>query len=130
VEIASRVHGDVLVVAPSGRLDHAVAADFERTLLPLLDPAAGSKAGVIIDLTRVDYISSVGLRVLMIAGKSMRARRSRIAVAGLQKVVAEIFAISRFDGVVEVYPSVDAALAAISPDAQRAFEASQRRPER
>jgi anti-sigma B factor antagonist/stage II sporulation protein AA (anti-sigma F factor antagonist) len=130
VELASHVHGDVLVVAPSGRLDHAVAADFERTLLPLLDPAAGSKAGIVLDFSRVDYISSVGLRVLMIAGKAMRARRARIAVASLQTIVAEIFAISRFDGVVEIHPSVEVALASISPDARRAFDASRHRPGR
>ena len=40
----------------------------------------------------------------MIAAKQMRARGARIAVAALQPVVAEIFAISRFDSVLEVFP--------------------------
>ena len=61
---------------------------------------------LVLDFAGVEYISSVGLRVLMIAAPSRCAAGSaRIAVAGLQPVVAEIFAISRFDMVLEVFPS-------------------------
>jgi anti-sigma B factor antagonist/stage II sporulation protein AA (anti-sigma F factor antagonist) len=59
----------------------------------------------------------------MIAAKQMRGRGARIAVAALQPVVAEIFAISRFDSVLEVFPSVREALAKVSPAALAAFEA-------
>ena len=48
-----------------------------------------------LDFADVEYISSAGLRVLMIAAKQMRARDAKIAVAALQPMVAEIFAISR-----------------------------------
>ncbi len=57
---------------------------------------------LVLDFAGVDYISSVGLRVLMIAAKQTRGNGARIAVAALQPVVAEIFAISRFDHVLEV----------------------------
>ena len=124
MEITHRAYADVVVVAPAGRLDHTVAEDFERSLLPLLDPAAGGGAGIVLDFSRVDYISSVGLRVLMIAGKAARARGARIAVAGLRPVVQEIFAISRFNGVVEMFPTVAAAVAAISPAAATAYDAA------
>ena len=60
----------------------------------------------------------------MIAAKEMRARRARIAVARLQPVAAEIFAISRFDKVLEVFPAVRDALAAISPTALAAYDAA------
>ena len=70
---------------------------------------------MILDFSGVEYISSVGLRVLMIAAKQMRARGARIAVAALQPVVAEIFAISRFDSVLDVYPTVRDAIAKLSP---------------
>jgi anti-anti-sigma factor len=130
VEITHRAYADVVVVAPAGRLDHTVAEAFERSLLPLLDPAAGAGAGLVLDFARVDYISSVGLRVLMIAGKAARARSARIAVAGLRPVVQEIFAISRFNGVVEIFPTVAAALAAIAPIAATAFDVATGAPKR
>lgn len=129
MEISSRGFADVVVVVPEGRIDHAAAGDFERALLPLVEPSRGAVAGLVLDFTRIGYISSVGLRVLMVAAKQMRARRARIAVAGLQPVVAEIFAISRFDSVLEVFVSVRTALDAISPAALAAFDAAANSPD-
>lgn len=116
----SRHFGNIAVGIPAGRLDHSAAAGFEQALLPLAeDPQA---AGLIVDFATVEYISSVGLRVLMIAAKRMRERKARIAAAALQPLVAEIFAISRFDSVFEIFPSLREALAAMSPEALAAYD--------
>ena len=118
----SRRFGNVAVAIPAGRLDHAAAAAFESSLLPLAnDPQC---AAVVLDLAGVEYISSVSLRVLMLAAKAARARKARIAAVALQPIVAEIFTISRFDSVYETFPSVADALAAISADARAAYDAS------
>ena len=90
---------------------------------PYTGSATGGRISRVLDFGGVPYISSVGLRVLMIAAKQMRSRHARIAVAGLQPVVAEIFAISRFDKVLEVFPAVRDALAAIAPIALGAYDA-------
>ena len=121
MEITHRAYADVVVVAPAGRLDHTVAEDFERSLMPLLDPAAGGGAGLVLDFSRVDYISSVGLRVLMLASKQAKAQGCALAVCGLQAVVREIFEISRFNLVLQVFPSLREALAALSTEALAAF---------
>ena len=91
--------------------------------MPLLEHS-GINKGVVLDFAGVEYISSVGLRVLMVAAKQMRTREAKIAVAGLQPVVAEIFAISRFDRVLDVYPSVRNALEKLSAPALEAFNAA------
>ena len=49
----------------------------------------------------------------MIASKSLRARGARIAVAAMQQVVTEILDICRFSAVVEIFPTVDAAVEAM-----------------
>ena len=121
VQFESRHYGNIIVAAPSGRIDHAAAIPFERALTPLLGNVEA--AGLVLDFGDVDYISSVGLRVLMVAAKQMRARKARIAVATLQPVVAEIFKISRFDAVVEVFPSLRGALGALSPVARDVYDA-------
>lgn len=128
MEIANRVHGDTIVVAATGRVDHATAAEFERAVVPLLDASAGTRAGLVFDLTDVTYISSVGLRVLMIASKALRARGARIAVGAMQPMVAEIFEICRFRAVVEVFPTVEEALAALSAPAADARASSTNAP--
>ncbi|HSN45464.1 MAG TPA: STAS domain-containing protein [Casimicrobiaceae bacterium] len=124
MDIASHRYADVAVVAPLGRLDYGNAGDLERTLAPLLEAVPTAPVGVVIDCAGIDYISSIGLRALLIAAKAMRARSGRIAAAGLQPVVAEIFAISRFQNVVEVFDTPAAALASMSAAALAAFETS------
>ncbi len=121
MQIASQRYADVVVVAPEGRLDFGNAGDLERALAPCLAAADEAPAGVVVDCRRVDYISSIGLRALMIAAKALRGRGARIAAAGLQPVVAEIFAISRFHAVVEVFDTPAAALASMSAAAAAAY---------
>ena len=128
MEIMNRVYGDMIVVAPTGRIDHATAADFEREVVPLLDASAGPRGGLVFDLAGVGYISSVGLRVLMIASKALRARGGRIAVAAMQPVVAEILEICRFGAVVEIFATVDEALGAMSPAAAASHAAAAKAP--
>ncbi|MEO8739313.1 MAG: STAS domain-containing protein [Casimicrobiaceae bacterium] len=122
VQLSVRHFADVVVALPAGRIDHAAAGLLEAQLMPVLERSAADHLAAVLDFANVEYISSVGLRVLMIAAKSMRARDRLIAIAALQPLVAEIFAISRFDKVLTVYPSVRAALEALSPTALAAFD--------
>lgn len=124
VEISSRQFVDVVVAAPVGRIDHNSAGRLEEALSPLLEQSGINKGAVVLDFAGVEYISSVGLRVLMVAAKQMRAHDAKIAVVNLQPVVAEIFAISRFDRVLDVYPSIRSALEKLSAPALKAFNAA------
>ena len=119
MEFSSRQFADIVVATPVGRIDHAEAGKFMAALGPSL--ASDGNAGLVIDFSRVEYIGSIGLRVLMVAAKQMDARKGAIAVAALRPPVAEIFAISRFDKVLDVQPSVPAALQSFSSEALAAF---------
>lgn len=121
MQIATRQFADTIVAAPAGRIDHRSAADLEAALLPLVAQAAARKSAIVLDFSAVDYISSVGLRVLMIAAKQMRAADARLSVTALQSVVAEIFTISRFDKVLVVCATLEDALAQSSPAALAAY---------
>lgn len=121
MQLAPRSYADVTVATPGGRIDHRSAAELEAALAPLLDAAIARRGALVLDFAGVDYISSVGLRVLMLAARRMREAQAPLALAALQTVVAEIFTISRFDKVLAVHPSVDAALAALSADAHAAW---------
>jgi anti-anti-sigma regulatory factor len=58
----------------------------------------------------------------MLAAKEARTQGGRIVLAALRPVVAEIFQISRFDMVFEIFPSVREALGAVSASAVAAFD--------
>jgi len=126
VEFSSQRLADVVVAIPVGQIDHPNAGLLEQGLAPILDAADLPMTGLVLDFSRVDYISSMGLRVLLMAAKQLRARNARIAVAALQPVVAEIFGIARFNHVLEVFPDVRAALGQLSKDALAAYDAPAR----
>ena len=123
MQFSSRQFANVAVAEVAGRIDHAGAAAFEQSLSPLLAGSGSSKGGVVLDFGGVEYISSVGLRVLMIAAKEMRGHGARIILAAPQPVVAEILAISRFDRVLEMAPTVRRALEWLSAPALAAYDA-------
>ena len=118
---------DVVVAAPAGRIDHTNAESLNRALAPVLDRCGVDFRGLVLDLAHVDYISSIGLRVLMLAAKEARAHRCGIAVAALQPMVGEIFEISRFNYLLDVHDTVRDALEALSAPALSAYEAAEPR---
>ena len=123
MQLTTQQFADTIVVAPAGRIDHRSAADLESALTPLLTDAAARRGPVVLDFSGVEYISSVGLRVLMIAARQMRAAQALLSVAALQSVVAEIFTISRFDKVLTVNATLEDAMAHASDAALAAYRA-------
>ena len=117
----THAYADVVVVSAEGRVDFAGAQALEAAVAPSLAPDSGVR-GLVIDLGKVDYISSVGLRVLMVAAKALRARKASIAIASLKPIVAEIVEISRFHHVVDVRRDVREAVGAISAQALAAYD--------
>jgi anti-sigma B factor antagonist len=128
VQIDTRHYADTIVAAPTGRIDHRSAAELESALAPLLTDAGARGGALVLDFSGVEYISSVGLRVLMLAARQMRTQQAKLSVAALQSVVAEIFTISRFDKVLVVYPTLPDALAQSSAAALAAYRAEHPSP--
>jgi anti-sigma B factor antagonist len=124
MEFSSRKLADVIIAAPTGEIDHPNAQELQRVLTPIVDETAAGRTSLVLDFSGVEYISSMGLRVLMVAAKQMRGRGARIAVAALRPVVKEIFDIARFNHVLEVFPSLRAALHEMSPPALAAYDAA------
>ncbi|MBT4486672.1 MAG: STAS domain-containing protein [Rhodospirillaceae bacterium] len=106
--------GDVRVLSPVGRVDHATVSAFQEALFPRLEDCGDDGVAIVLDLSEVEYISSVGLRVLMLAAKQCKNQRGDIAVAALGEQMREIFQISRFDMVFPIYDDRAAAVAALA----------------
>jgi anti-sigma B factor antagonist len=111
LKVSARQHAHALVASTVGRIDHLSAAAFEAALAPHLAQAAATHGALVLDFAGVDYISSVGLRVLMIAAKQAREGGFKLLVAAPQTVVAEIFTISRFNRVLTLTATLEEALA-------------------
>ena len=115
-------YGDVMVLRPEGRLDQESSEVFQIQLLSLITEKTAPQANLILDLSGVNYVSSVGLRALMIVAKQCSASDGQLALTNLSAVVLEIFEISRFNLIIDVYEDVETALGTISQDALAAYK--------
>jgi anti-anti-sigma factor len=113
MEVGVERRRNARVIAVKGRIDHLNASAFHEKLTPHLQDCRSGGEAIVLDLTGLDYISSAGLRIFMIAAKQARAQGGRIAVAQMQAVVQEIFEISHFHLVYEIFATTDAAVAAM-----------------
>ena len=97
----------LLVVSPSGKLDSGNSQAFEEALLAQMDAHI---RGVIFDFSKLDYISSAGLRVLLRTLKQFQTKGLRFMLTGLNSTVREILEIAGFLAYFEVFNTVEEAL--------------------
>ena len=119
--LASRRYAGAVVLRVEGRLDQDTCDTFRADLMHEVDGAAREGGTVVLDLSGLEYVSSAGLRCFMLASREAKAMQARIYVAQLQPMVDEIFGISHFNLVFQVFPTVRDALAAVSPEAAAAY---------
>jgi anti-anti-sigma factor len=122
MNVSSRRYANAIVVRVEGRLDQDTCEAFRSDLMGFVDGAGRDGGAIVLDLSPLDYVSSAGLRCFMLASRQAKAQHGRIFVASLQPMVAEIFEISHFNLVFQVFPSVREALGAVSAEAASAFE--------
>jgi anti-sigma B factor antagonist len=122
--LQARHYGNALVLGVAGRLDQDNCDAFRADLMAHVEKSALEGGAVVLDLSGLEYISSAGLRCFMLASRQAKAQHGRIFVAALQAMVAEIFEISHFNLVFQVFPTVREALAAASSEAAAAFDAA------
>ena len=103
-----------VIVSPGGPVDQENAEDCESRLISSVEEASGSGGSLIIDFRNVDYMSSVGLRALMMAVKAAKQASVKILVTGMNETMQEIFRISGFEKLLVVHESLESALAAAS----------------
>jgi anti-anti-sigma factor len=124
MDLAPRRFADTLVLAPAGRIDHASAETFHAALAGYLSACGAGRDKLVLDLSGLEYISSAGLRILILAAKQCKAQGGTLLLAGLRPLVQEIFDIGRFTLVFDIAPSLREALARASSAALTGFEAS------
>jgi len=108
MEIKEEKRGDVRIIGLRGRLDATTSQSVERRLLALV---AQGEVRITFDLSGLSYISSMGLRVLMVVAKQVQAGDGKLALATLNDSVREIFNLAGFTQLFSVFQTVDEAVA-------------------
>jgi stage II sporulation protein AA (anti-sigma F factor antagonist) len=103
--------GETLVMSPEGQLNSVNAASVGADLLAQLQEGKGK---VVLDLSRLAYISSAGLRVVLQLAKQIKQQAGSLVLCNLQPHVHEVFEISGFLGIITAVNSRDDALARLT----------------
>lgn len=104
--------GEICVIAPYGRLDTASSTDFEIYIQGLI---SDSKSQFIIDFSNVSYVSSTGLRILLLLTKKLDSTQGSLKICALNEHVTHVFTVSGISTLFSIYPDRSTALEELSP---------------
>lgn len=99
------------VLAIGGRLDSRTTPDAEKALIEAQETQT---TGLIIDLSELQYISSAGLRIMLMAAKRAKKNSRPLVLCGLSASIQEIFRVSGFLKLFVVTATLDEAHAQLS----------------
>ena len=110
MEIVETRENAVVILEPRGRIDARTAGLLEEKVLRLLD---GGERRLVFDLAGLDYISSAGLRVFLVAAKRLRSTDGTLALAALQDRVHAVFEMAGMSSILRVCRTRAEAVAAV-----------------
>ena len=108
MQIGEQRTGSALVLAPAGRLDSVTSNELEKHVVSRLD--AGERR-LVVDLAGVEYISSAGLRVLLMAAKRLKEPPAALVLCGLGPSVRTVLELAGFLPLFAIEPGREQALA-------------------
>ena len=117
MEMTTERRDGVLVLGVQGRIDGTSVASFEQAVAVAI--AADDRA-VVLDLGALHYLSSSGLRAILLIGKTLWEQDGYFALCSVSEPVREVFEISGFDRIIAIHPSLEPALAAARASLQGA----------
>lgn len=87
------------------RLDVVTSVDVEKKLNSLLNSEKPDQ--LVCDFSETDYISSAGLRIMLLFTKKMKSTGGALILCGVKKPVNEVFKLAGFDAILEIRDTVD-----------------------
>jgi anti-sigma B factor antagonist len=109
MEITSQATDGTTVVRMSGNLDTNTSSEAQEFLNAKMDDGVSA---IVVSLEKVDFVSSAGLRILLATAKRLGASGGSLRICGLNETVNEVFEMSGFSTILDVFPSESDALQA------------------
>lgn len=98
MEIKTAEDSGITIVSPIGRIDTSTAKNFEEGLMKILGP----NKSFAISFSDIDYISSAGLRVILMAGKKISSLKGKFALTNMPEKIHSVFKMSGFDKILKI----------------------------
>lgn len=110
MEVHTEREGGALIARAVGRIDGSNAREFERALQAKLGK---QDRALILDMQSLSYISSAGLRVILMAAKMLQGRGGKFMVCSLSESINEVFEISGFNRIIPTHVTRSEAVATL-----------------
>lgn len=111
-ELRTEEHEHTLVISVGGRVDGINIRQFRGGLEQEVQSYDGS--AIILDFEDLSYISSAGLRLILLVAESLNRRSKRFALCSLPSSILEIIQATGFDNIIDVYISRSSAIDAVT----------------
>jgi anti-anti-sigma factor len=108
MNITVREENGTAIVEIDGKLDTATSPTAQENFTAMISEG---KRKILLDLAKLDYISSSGLRVVLTLAKELDKAGGALRLCNLNNVVQEVFDISGFSSILKVFSSESEALA-------------------
>jgi anti-sigma B factor antagonist len=108
--VIEELDGSVTKVVLSGRIDIAGAHEIDMPM----NLVAGSRRAMVIDLSAVEFVASMGLRSIVVSAKSILSKRGKVVLLSPRPVVEEVIVVSGIDELIPIHRDEAAAIAAVS----------------
>ncbi len=108
MELTVTRRGAVLVVGVQGRLDSATSVRLEQELLGLI---AEAECQLVLDCAQLVYITSAGLRAVLLAAKKVKNMNGALVLCSLNDAVWKVFDLAGFTRIMSIRPTLEDALA-------------------
>lgn len=95
--------GDIDILYPIDRLDTTNFKEFEEIIKGVIQ----NNDKVIVSFSKLNYISSAGLRILLVAAKLLSAKNGKLVLCDLKKKIFEVFQVSGFDKILKIVLSIE-----------------------
>ena len=105
MKIVTQEKDGVVCLKISGRLDAESAPEAETTVKGILKDG---KHRLIFDLSEMEYISSAGLRIILMTVKELQVKKGKVVLSALTPYVKEIFDVSNFSSIIPITETVEA----------------------
>lgn len=107
MDISEDRKADVVILSVSGKLDATTAKTFEDRILGVIN---GGTQRLVVDLSQLDYVSSSGLRVFILAAKRLQTVDGKIVLCSMKDHVRQVFDLAGFSSMLLIYASRDEAI--------------------
>jgi len=97
LSITKKQDGTALTIALEGRLDTTTAPELEQEM----NTSLNGVTELTFDMTKLEYISSAGLRVLLTANKTM-IKQGQMKITHVTDIVQEVFEVTGFSNILTI----------------------------